>query len=132
MAEDTITTVMELDLSPYRKALEKMPKDAQKALKELERTAFSSAKKLASAQEKLSKHTASTVSKHALNIAVYVISWATSPKSVMVYLSASSWMNPLAITATMAVFKIHVISSVPLATVSLCTLNNAVRSTVLS
>ena len=65
MADDTITTVMELDLSPYRKALEKMPKDAQKALKELEREAISSAKKLASAQEKLSKRTASTVSKHA-------------------------------------------------------------------
>jgi len=65
VADDTITTVMELDLSPYRKALEKMPKDAQKALKELEREAISSAKKLASAQEKLSKRTASTVSKHA-------------------------------------------------------------------
>ena len=65
MADQTITTRMELDLEPYRKALEKMPKDAQKALKELERTALSNAKKLASAQEKLSKRAASAVTKHA-------------------------------------------------------------------
>lgn len=56
---------MELDLEPYRAALKTMPKDAQKTLAKLERESLSNAKKLAAAQEKLSKRAASAVTKHA-------------------------------------------------------------------
>ena len=69
MAEDTITTVMELDLGPFRKALEQMPADAQKALKELERKAIASAKETNKLQAQLSKKTATEVSKHARDAA---------------------------------------------------------------
>ena len=65
MANDTITTVLELDLDPYRSALELLPKDAQKALKKLERTAIASSKETAKLQTQLSKATASKVSQHA-------------------------------------------------------------------
>lgn len=65
MADDTITTVLTLDLDPYRKSLEELPKDTQAALKKLEREAIKHAKDTAKLQARLSKKTASEVSKHA-------------------------------------------------------------------
>jgi hypothetical protein len=65
VADDTITTVLTLDLDPYRKSLEELPKDTQKALKQLEREAIKHAKDTAKLQARLSKKTASEVSKHA-------------------------------------------------------------------
>ena len=65
MADDTITTVLTLDLDPYRKSLEALPKDTQAALKKLEREAIKHAKDTAKLQARLSKKTASEVSKHA-------------------------------------------------------------------
>jgi hypothetical protein len=64
VADDTITTVLTLDLEPYRKSLEALPKDTQKALAKLEKEAIRHAKKTAKLQSTLAKKAASEVSRH--------------------------------------------------------------------